>query len=133
MAKSRYVPRADILLDNERKEIANVLSDLKKTYEKIVGFEIDGPYVIAGYKIGESFERIDPIVGYSVGLPYAHVLLSVDQTIQDQHFKKFENEEGIKKALQELERKLGVSIIVTTDSTKKLDLYTPTIIQVTAK
>ena len=111
MVKTRFVPLATSVLSDARSEIISALSQLKKHYGKMLAFKVEGPYVVADYKPGETFERIDPVGGYKIGPPNAYVGICVDQTIQKQHFHPFEKDERIKEAFNKLERKLGIKIL----------------------
>jgi len=119
---ARYVPRADIELTDINKLIKANLEELKKQYEQLIDFTVKGPYVVSlkDYEPGKTFERVEPIGGYSLGLPNAYVCMRVNQTIQDEYFNPFEK--NVKETLNKLEDIFKLKIIPSVDCLKELEL-----------
>lgn len=121
MGKPRYVPLATSVIVDTRSEIINALSELKKQYDKICDFKVEGPFILSGYASRETFERVDPVGGYAVGPPNAYVGICVDQNILEQHLNPLEKDEKIQETIKELEQRLGIKIILSVLPLRELD------------
>jgi hypothetical protein len=127
--KERYILKADVLLEDVNSRVNAILEYLRKYYEQMVSFRVEGPYVTSDYlkqnKHGQIFERIEPNGSYSVGLPIVRVYMQVKQNIMEQHLQRLkpdENDKKIKEALSKLEKKLGVTIVSQIECLKELEL-----------
>ena len=126
--EGRIIPYANVLLTYTQKEIISFLTQFKRENEKLLNFEVEGPYVIHGCKPGECFEGIEPDGHHHVGRADAYVCMTVNQTNRDQHFNPFEKNEKIKEGFSKLEDKLKINIIPSVVCARELDLYSPSVV-----